>query len=126
MEQPAPGIALELPARPESVGRARHAALRLAREAGATGSRVAMAVSEAVGNAVQHAYRGTDGRIGLNGRIEPDRVVLEVIDRGIGMRPNPDSPGLGLGMSLIGMVADDVRIDAGPDGTSVEMSFATA
>jgi hypothetical protein len=26
---------------------------------------------------------------------------------------------------LIGMVADKVRIDAGPDGTTVEMSFAT-
>jgi serine/threonine-protein kinase RsbW len=125
MEWTDESVTLELPATPESVPRARHAAVRLARKAGAAGSNVAMAVSEAVGNAVQHAYRDGDGRIGFAGRVERGRVVFEVTDRGVGIRPNPASPGLGLGMSLIGLVADELRIDGGPDGTTVEMSFAT-
>jgi serine/threonine-protein kinase RsbW len=125
MEWPDDSVALELPAIPASVPRARHAAERLAREAGAPRSDVALAVSEAVANAVQHAYRDGGGRIGFAGRVERGRVVFEVADRGVGIRPNPWSPGLGLGMSLIGLVADEVRIDAGPGGTTVEMSFAT-
>jgi serine/threonine-protein kinase RsbW len=125
MEWPDDTVALELPATPESVTRARHAAVGLARNAGAAASDVAMAVSEAVANAVQHAYRDGGGCIGFAGRVERGRVVFEVADRGVGIRPNPDSPGLGIGMSVIGLVADEVRIDAGPDGTTVEMSFAT-
>jgi serine/threonine-protein kinase RsbW len=118
-------LALELPARPDSVRRARHAAVRLARDAGAPRSSVATAVSEAVANAVLHAYRDDSGRIAFRGRVESGRLVFEVADRGVGMRPDPASAGLGIGMSLIGMAADDVRIDAGPDGTTIEMSFAT-
>jgi serine/threonine-protein kinase RsbW len=122
---PDDSVTLELPATPESVPRARHAAVRLAREVGAAGSDVAIAVSEAVANAVQHAYRDGGGRIGFAGWVDRGRLVFEVVDHGIGIRPNPSSPGLGIGMSLIGLLADDVRIDAGPGGTTVEMSFAT-
>ena len=114
---------LTLPARSESVGRARRAAERLARAAGAPKSNVALAVSEAVSNAIHHAYRGREGPITVHGRRDPGRLVVEVIDRGVGMRPNPASPGLGLGLSLIGMMADDFEIDAGPGGTAVRMRF---
>ena len=115
---------LELPAEPESVAEARHAAARLAAQAGAEESDVKIAVSEAVGNAVLHAYRdGDTGTVAVSGSIVRGKLVFVVRDRGVGMSPNPDSPGLHLGIPLIGKVAEDMRIDAGPDGTAISFSF---
>jgi serine/threonine-protein kinase RsbW len=126
MDGPAGELELELPARSASVARARHAAERLAGAAGASRSKVALAVSEAVTNVIQHAYPGVDGRVFVRGHEMDGRLVLEVVDHGVGMRPNPNSKGLGFGLPLIGQMADDVRIDAGPTGTTVEISFATS
>ena len=115
---------LELPAQPESVAEARHAAVRLARFYGADESDVKIAVSEAVGNAVLHAYRGEDeGTVVLRGSLVRGKLVFEVADSGVGMSPNPASPGLHLGIPLIGKVTEDMRIDAGPNGTSISFSF---
>jgi anti-sigma regulatory factor (Ser/Thr protein kinase) len=115
---------LELPAEPESVAEARHAAARLARRYGAEEADVKIAVSEAVGNAVLHAYRGgADGTITVKGALVRGKLVFVVTDTGVGMSPNPDSPGLHLGIPLIGKVAEDMRIDAGAGGTSISFSF---
>jgi anti-sigma regulatory factor (Ser/Thr protein kinase) len=121
-----PALDLVLPVRPESVTRARHAAASLAEEAGVDADAVALAVTEAVGNAVIHAFRDAeDGRVFLRARLEPrGPLTVTVEDDGDGMRPNPASPGLGLGLSLIGSVAAAFRIerlDAG--GTRVTMRF---
>ena len=75
---------------------------------------VALAVSEAVTNAVNHAY--IDREPGLfRVRIEFTDDELEVVveDDGRGMMPRPDSPGLGLGLPVIATVADrfDTRSD---------------
>ena len=115
---------LELPAQPESVAEARHAAARLARRYGAEESDVKIAVSEAVGNAVLHAYRGDyDGTVSVKGALVRGKLVFVISDTGVGMSPNPDSPGLHLGIPLIGKVAEDMRIDAGSRGTSISFSF---
>ena len=115
---------LELPAHPESVAEARHAAARLARHYGAEEADVKIAVSEAVGNAVLHAYRGdVTGTVAVRGALIRGKLVFVVVDNGVGMSPNPDSPGLHLGIPLIGKVAEDMRIDAGADGTSISFSF---
>jgi len=65
--------------------------------AGADELDVKIAVSEAVGNVVVHAYRdGTPpGSLELEGGIEDGKLVISVTDHGIGMSPHPDSPGLG-------------------------------
>jgi anti-sigma regulatory factor (Ser/Thr protein kinase) len=109
---------------PASVGAARQAAGSFAREAGADEGDVKLAVSEAVGNAVVHAFIGRrPGSIALTAEVGTDRVVITVSDNGKGMTPNINSPGLGLGISLITKVADDVRFDSSDHGTTVSMSF---
>jgi hypothetical protein len=40
------------------------------------------------------------------------------------MRPNLESPGLGLGIPLITKLANEVRFDSTEHGTTVSMSFA--
>jgi anti-sigma regulatory factor (Ser/Thr protein kinase) len=117
-------LELNLPAVPDSVPEARHAAAGLATAAGADELDVKIAVSEAVGNVVVHAYRdGNPGNFELEGSVEDGRLVLAVTDHGIGMSPHPDSPGLGFGLPLIGNVTDDLHVEADGHGTRVEMTF---
>jgi anti-sigma regulatory factor (Ser/Thr protein kinase) len=117
-------LELELPAEPESVAEARHAAAQLARRYGADEADVKIAVSEAVGNAVLHAYRDRErGTVVLSGALERGRLVFTVRDHGVGMSPHLDSPGLHLGIPLIGKVAEDLRIEAGSGGTTVSFTF---
>ena len=54
-----------------------------------------------------------------------DTLVLSVADHGLGMAPRTDSPGLGLGLPLVGRIAERVDIVAPAEGgTQVRMSFA--
>ena len=125
MQSLASRLDLELPATPDSVPTARHAAARFAAEVGADELDVKIAVSEAVGNVVVHAYRyGPQGTIELSGTVDDDRLVIVIADHGIGMAPNPDSPGLGFGLPLIGRVSEDLHVEAGPGGTRMTMVFA--
>ena len=115
---------LVLPAEPDSVAEARHAAVRLARQYGVDEADVKIAVSEAVGNAVLHAYRdGGAGNVTVSGSVVRRKLVFVISDQGIGMSPNPESPGLHLGIPLIGKVSEDMRIEAGPGGTAISFSF---
>jgi serine/threonine-protein kinase RsbW len=124
MQSLASRLDLKLPARPDSVPTARHAAARLASEVGADELDVKIAVSEAVGNVVVHAYRdGKPGTVELAGSIGDGKLVLVVTDRGIGMSPHPDSPGLGFGLPLIGNVTDDLHVEADDEGTRISMTF---
>lgn len=118
---------LELPSDAPSVAEARGRAADLAERVGAPVADVKLAVSEAVGNAVLHAFRGRDpGTIAISARLDRDRLLISVTDDGTGMRPNLDSPGLGLGLSLITKLAADVRFDSDQSGTTVVMSFAAS
>jgi serine/threonine-protein kinase RsbW len=87
---------------------------------------VALAVTEAATNAVVHAYRdGARGDVRVVACAEPDRLVVVVRDYGCGMRPRHNSPGLGMGLSMIGHLAARFNVEA-PDGagTRVRMHFA--
>jgi anti-sigma regulatory factor (Ser/Thr protein kinase) len=88
-------------------------------------SDVLLAVSEVVTNCVVHAYRGQPGgKVDLEARRNGDRLLLSVADDGAGMAPRHDSPGLGLGLPLVGRVARQVDISAqASGGTIVKMSF---
>jgi anti-sigma regulatory factor (Ser/Thr protein kinase) len=124
MQSLASRLELELPAVPASVPTARHAAARLANEVGADELDVKIAVSEAVGNVVVHAYRDREpGTIEIQGAVEDDRLLIVIADHGIGMSPNPDSPGLGFGLPLIGQVVEDLHVEAGATGTRISMAF---
>ena len=116
----------QLPARPESVTDARHEAADYLERLGEPSWGIQLAVSEAVKNAVEHAFRGDrPGSIWL--RIEtlvPDTLVVTVTDDGAGITPDLESDGLGLGLSLIGRFAHDFDVkDAEPHGTAVAMRF---
>jgi serine/threonine-protein kinase RsbW/stage II sporulation protein AB (anti-sigma F factor) len=121
-----PSLELELPSDVSSVTKARHAAAEFARGLGAPEGDVKLAVSEAVGNSVVHAFRDRDpGTITLRARADRGQLIITVADDGTGMRPNLQSRGLGLGISLITKLANDVRFDSTDAGTTVSMSFST-
>jgi len=85
---------------------------------------VRTAVSELVGNCVSHAYIGLEpGPVILLARPIRGRLVVTVADRGRGMQPRVDSPGLGLGLPLVSQLAEDVRIDSGEQGAAISMGF---
>jgi stage II sporulation protein AB (anti-sigma F factor) len=135
MEQTAPRmerLELRTQATPAAVPGVRRAVVDFAELHGVgVGPDVALAVSEAITNAVLHAYRGDDdggGPVRVVACAEPGRLVVVVRDYGCGMKPNPDSPGLGLGLSVIGRLATELNIER-PDeggGTRLRMCFANA
>jgi len=111
----------------KSVAAARHAVADLARRLGAEVDDVQIAVSEAVGNAVVHAYRGIrPGPIAVRARRARGKLLVTVADQGIGMTPDPTNPGLRVGIPLITKICDDVRFTSSDEGTVVSMSFATS
>jgi anti-sigma regulatory factor (Ser/Thr protein kinase) len=90
---------------------------------------VALAVSETVSNAVIHAYAGREpGLVRVRCRAAGERLVVEVVDEGIGIAAREDSPGLGQGLALVGAMARSLVIASPTDGpgTIVTMSFAAA
>src|SRR5207302_1107331 len=91
----------------------------------------ALAVSEAVANVVVHAYRGRDadaepGHVHVTVTIEGDELVVAVADEGVGMTPRMDSPGAGLGLPIIAVLADRVEIQQLSGGTRLVLGFRLA
>ena len=121
-----------LPAIPASVTALRHAVTDFIVAAGVgepvvTG--VKLAVSEAVTNAVVHAYVGAErpGEVRVLASVDDGEVLVTVSDDGCGMVPRLDSPGLGVGLPFIAHTADtlDIEHNAG-GGTQLRMSFRLA
>jgi anti-sigma regulatory factor (Ser/Thr protein kinase) len=119
-------VRLDLPSEPASVGIARNAVAGFAQRLGVAVDDVKIAVSEAVGNAILHAYRrGGGGAVRVFARHDRGRLLITVADDGIGMTPHPQSEGLRVGIPLITKVCDDVRFSSSESGTTVSMSFRT-
>jgi anti-sigma regulatory factor (Ser/Thr protein kinase) len=120
------------PAEKSAPARARRAAEGFAAGEGAepdTVSAIQLCVSEAVSNAVVHAYRGSadPGTVQVEARRPNGYLCVHVRDQGCGLAPRMDSPGLGLGLPLItqSAAAVEVRRPAG-GGTEVVMRFDLA
>jgi serine/threonine-protein kinase RsbW/stage II sporulation protein AB (anti-sigma F factor) len=118
------------PAEPPSVSSIRHSLTDYARGLGIAEdvvSAAGLAVSEATTNAVVHAYADAQqaGSVAVLAGIDDGQLWVTVCDEGRGMRPRPDSPGLGLGLPLIAQMAASFEVherDSG--GTEVRMRFA--
>jgi serine/threonine-protein kinase RsbW len=124
-------LELNLPAEPVSCARARHEIRAALRGAAVDVAAIELAVSEAVSNAVLHAYRERDGATpepGLRLELTEDDagVWIVVSDDGVGMSPRDDSPGLGIGLSLIAKLSDQLLVVQGETGTRVHMRFSFA
>ena len=115
------------PAVPESVPLARQELVCFSLLAGADGGRaedVKLSVSEALTNVVQHAYRGVEGVIHVRASIAAEELWVLIGDDGDGLESQNDSPGLGVGLTLIAQMSDGLTImDRSGGGTEVRMRF---
>ena len=122
-----PDLEITLPARAENVAVVRHAVGGLGEVLEVddqTLSDIKLAVTEACTNVVVHAYPEGEGPMGLRASIEGRQLALVVIDRGRGIVPRPDSPGLGLGLPLIATLAESLELGTGhSEETEVRMTF---
>ena len=121
--------AWELPAVPSSVGRMRRRAAAFAHSVGASEElthAAGLAVSETVTNVVIHAYVGREpGQVRVRCQGDGERMIVEVIDDGVGLAARRDSPGVGHGLAVVGALAQTLEVaprSNGP-GTVVRMSF---
>jgi anti-sigma regulatory factor (Ser/Thr protein kinase) len=113
---------------PASVPALRGAVAAFARAAGVREpllSSVKLAVSEAVTNAVLHAYVGLrPGPVHVAAWLDGNCLLIEVSDDGGGMTPRLDSPGLGVGLPFIADTADGLDITRSPHGgAQLRMTF---
>jgi anti-sigma regulatory factor (Ser/Thr protein kinase) len=117
----------DFPAIPESVPKARAALAGFALAAGAAGDQlesIRLAVSEAITNAVLHAYPGATGTFQVTASYTPDELWVLIADDGAGLRPGSTRGGLGLGLAVIAQVADDFQIERrSSGGTQLQMRF---
>jgi anti-sigma regulatory factor (Ser/Thr protein kinase) len=123
----APDLEITLPARAENVAVVRHAVGGLGEVLEVddqTLSDIKLAVTEACTNVVVHAYPEGEGPMGLRASIDERHLSLVVTDRGRGIVPRPDSPGLGLGLPLIATLAESLELGTGrSEETEVRMTF---
>jgi serine/threonine-protein kinase RsbW len=133
----APGrsaLRLALSALPSSAGDARHALDLWVQNLEPTRPErndLLLAVSEAATNVIRHAYparaEGTTFRLGAE--ISDGRVQVVVTDDGVGLGGSSSDPGLGMGLPLLGTLADTLTLVGPPErsrGVEVRMWFAFA
>jgi anti-sigma regulatory factor (Ser/Thr protein kinase) len=124
-------VELVLTATPDQVSVARRAVGGLAEAAGLDAdvrAGVALAVSEACSNVVIHAYADTEpGELCVRASAAPGRLTVTVADRGRGMAPRSDSPGIGLGLPLMASLCATLEVrERQGGGTEICMVFESA
>jgi anti-sigma regulatory factor (Ser/Thr protein kinase) len=113
----------------ENIGAVRREVQDCAARAGAADpGGVALVLSEALTNAVIHAYTDVPSRdIEVAVEVTARAVVVTVADGGRGMQPRSDSPGLGLGLPLIASLTQRFDVEQRPEGgTRLTLWFAKA
>jgi anti-sigma regulatory factor (Ser/Thr protein kinase) len=111
----------------EVVTLAREEFAALAERHGATGTQIddiRLLISEAVTNAVRHAYPGGSGRIHTAAAVSAGRVTILVADDGVGPRAEAHSQGAGWGWPLMAAISERFTIRRRSNGgTEVEMQL---
>jgi serine/threonine-protein kinase RsbW len=122
-------FSMTYPVEPRSVSKARADVARFAIRAGVSPAileNVKLAVSEATTNVVVHAYseQGEASSIYVDAGVQAGELLISVNDSGRGLRPRPDSPGLGLGLAIIAQLAEKVEmLQGGTGGMRILMRF---
>jgi serine/threonine-protein kinase RsbW len=125
-----PVVRLSFPAKADYLLLARLALSGIAREVPMDEEVLAdlkLAVTEACGNAVRHAYGEGDGRVDVSYVVAPDRLELIVADEGAGLRLDLEGPPVevdeqpepfesGMGMAIIRAIVDELEVRDGVDG----------
>ena len=84
-----------------------------------------LAVTEACGNSVRHAYSGGEGSVRVAFVFDDDRLEMIVEDQGAGIGvPLAEEPALegdqalegGMGMAIINAIVDELEVRDGADG----------
>ncbi len=124
-------VRLTFPAKPDYLLLARLALSGLARGLSLDDEIVAdlkLAVTEACGNAVRHAYDSGSGSVRVVYLVRDDRLEMLVEDDGAGLDAEPDEelPSVvadaleafegGLGIAIIRAIVDELDVRAGEDG----------
>ena len=119
-------VRLEIPARTEYLILARLALAGIAREVEidqATLADLKLAVTEACGNAVQHAQPGDEGMVTVRFMVSDDAIEIRVEDDGPGMDaapaavlPEGELSESGMGLAIIHALVDRVEIGTGQSG----------
>ncbi len=125
------GLSESYPARAESIPRARDTLAGYAAAAGAKAEEldaIRTAASEALTNAVRHAYRDRPGgQIHVSITLAVGELWILIADDGCGLRVRHDSSGLGFGLTLIAQVCDGFTVlERAGGGTEVQMRFVLA
>jgi anti-sigma regulatory factor (Ser/Thr protein kinase) len=120
----AEGIQRRVPAHARQLPLLRRAAVEFVADrcpAGNLLDRVALAVTEACSNVIQHAYPAGGGILVLDADVVDTVLIITVTDYGVGMEAPSAKAGLGVGLRLLNSLADTrIRRDG---GTVVEMRF---
>jgi serine/threonine-protein kinase RsbW len=89
-----------------------------------------LAVTEACSNSVRHGYgNGRDGVVEISYELQPDRLVVEVVDDGPGFDPelarrrDEELGEGGLGIAIIRAVADEFEAGERPGGGGSRLRF---
>jgi anti-sigma regulatory factor (Ser/Thr protein kinase) len=110
-----------------TIPRARSALAMFARATGATMEQVdavRLAVSEALTNAVLHAYGEKRGAVHVSAARTGGELTVVIADDGHGMSHVTPSPGLGMGLALIACMTDHFAVSKrGEGGTEIRMRF---
>lgn len=115
-----------LPGTPLAVRTIRRKLAGIAADCGMDADAVAdvqLAVTEAATNVVMHAYAETTGELTVTAAVEDGELAIVIGDTGPGFDERRDSPGLGVGLSVIASVAERLRIVSNPGGTEIHMGF---
>ena len=130
-------VRLVMPAKSEYLILARLALAGIARETPIEESVLAdlkLAVTEACGNAVRHAYAGAPGVVEVRFAVEPGSIEIVVSDDGDAQRAAPalpatmpadEPPESGMGLAIIEAVVDELDVsarDGAHGGTVVRMT----
>jgi anti-sigma regulatory factor (Ser/Thr protein kinase) len=89
---------------------------------------VTLAASEAATNVVVHAYRDGDGggKIEVAAAVTGQQLEVVITDDGSGLATQSESPGLGLGLSIIAGVSDSFDLLQREHGVQIRMRFSLA